>query len=266
MIIQTIAILLLSLLQPSSTMDTKPIDNRPAVQVINRSMELDGQLYKWSIMIPDSAQRGGASLLFLHGAGECGTDGKKNLAVGLPPAVMKNPETWPFVLIVPQKPSMLSEWEDHERALLAMLKEAHKDGFIDSDRLAITGLSQGGHGTITLASMHPERFRAAVPVCGYVERRVSRAGERLEEIPANPDDPAVIEAAKKLAKLPVWFFHGDLDNVVPSAESSALNEALQQRNADTRYTELADTNHNAWDPAYSNEQLAAWLIKHTKAE
>lgn len=266
MIIQTFAILLFSLLQPSSTMDIKPLENGAAVQIINRTLELDGQSYKWSIMIPDSAELGGRSLLFLHGAGECGTDGKKNLAVGLPAHVMKNPERWPFVVIVPQKPTMLSEWEDHEHALLAMIKEAHKESYIDTDRLAITGLSQGGHGTITIASMHPDRFRAAAPVCGYVERRVSLAAERLEEIPANPDDPAVIEAAQKLSAIPIWLFHGDIDNVVPSAESSALNEALETLGADTRYTELADTNHNAWDPAYSNEELAAWLIKHTQSD
>ena len=247
-------------------MDPNPIAAEPAVRVINRTIEIEGQEYKWSIMIPKSAERGGASLLFLHGAGECGTDGKKNLAVGLPAAIRKNPERWPFVVIVPQKPEMMSEWEDHEPAVMAMLKEAFKEGFIDTDRLAITGLSQGGHGTIMLASMHPKAFRAAAPVCAYVERRVSVEGERLQEIPANADDAAVIDAANKLAALPVWLFHGDIDSVVPSAESSALNEALETIDADTRYTELADTNHNAWDQAYANEELAAWFIEHTKAD
>lgn len=262
----TVIALFFSFLIPGSSADPQPVAPAPAVRVVNRSIEVAGQEYKWSIMIPSTAERGGASLLFLHGSGECGADGKKNLAVGLPPAVMKNPERWPFVVVVPQKPVTLSEWEDHERAVLAMLKQADKEGYIDTDRLAITGLSQGGHGTIMLASMHPDRFRAAAPVCGYVERRISLDGERLKEIPANPDDPAVVDAAEKLAAVPVWLFHGDIDDVVPSAESSALNQALLRLKADTRYTELADTNHNAWDKAYASEELAAWLVEHTKKE
>jgi len=234
------------------------------IRVDHRTLELDGKTYAWSIMIPPGFEEGGAAILFLHGAGECGTDGEKNLAVGLPRHVREHPERWPFVVIVPQKPTMASEWEDHEAALLAMLDEAADDGLYEPAQLAVTGLSQGGHGTITIASMHPERFQAAAPVCGYVERRISTEGERLKEIPATPEDEAVIDAATKLSKMPVWIFHGSLDDVVPPEESRSLAEALKKLHARVQFTEVADANHNSWDAAYSNPELARWFVEQTK--
>ena len=234
------------------------------VRVIDLKMDVDGTEYAWSIMIPESAEEGGAALLFLHGAGECGTDGKKNLAVGLPKHVREHPDRWPFVVIVPQKPTLESEWEDHAEAVLAMLDEAAEEGLYEPARLAITGLSQGGHGTIALASMHPERFRCAAPVCGYVDRRFSKEGDRQHEAGATEEDESVVAAAEVLKKMPVWLFHGTLDNVVPPEESRSLHEALKALDADVRYTEFDDANHNAWDPAYSKKELAQWFVEQTK--
>ena len=255
----------LSILAGVSGAKAQPEEQEPQeVRVDHRTLELDGQTYAWSIMIPPGFEEGGAAILFLHGAGECGTDGEKNLAVGLPRHVREHPERWPFVVIVPQKPTMASEWEDHEAALLAMLDEAADDGLYEPAQLAITGLSQGGHGTIMIASMHPERFQAAAPVCGYVERRMSTGGERLKEVPATPEDEAVIDAATKLTKMPVWIFHGSLDDVVPPEESRSLAETLKKLDARVQFTEFEDANHNSWDAAYSNPELARWFVEQTK--
>lgn len=233
------------------------------VRVIQRTMEVGDATYAWSVLIPDSLTEGGPAILFLHGAGECGTDGQKNLAVGLPRHVREHPDRWPFVLIVPQKPTRESEWEDHEKALLAMLDQAATEGLYDPKRLAITGLSQGGHGTIMLASKHPERFRAAAPVCGYVDRRFDESGMLVKEIPATADDASVVAAAKALATMPVWLFHGSLDDVVPPEESRALHAALVAIGGPVEYTEFPEDNHNAWDPAYSELDLGRWFEEHT---
>jgi predicted peptidase len=234
------------------------------VRVIDYRMEKDGREYAWSVMIPPGAEEGGASLLFLHGYGESGNDGKKNLAVGLPPAVRKNPERWPLVIIVPQKPVFNSEWEDHAAAVLAMLDQAADKGHIDPDRLAITGLSQGGHGTIWFAANHPDRFKAAAPVCGYVDRRIDENAQRLSDNGATPEDPGVIEAAERLKEMPVWLFHGAKDNVVPPSESRSLFKVLESAGAPAKYTEFPEANHNSWDAAYSDPELAAWLVRYTR--
>ena len=116
-----------------------------AVEYIHKTLEVDGQHYNWTIMIPPSAQRGGPGLLFLHGIGSSGDDGKLHIKYGLPPAIEKDPEAWPFIVIIPQKEST-SDWDFHESAIMQMLDQAIEEGFVDQDRIGITGLSQGGHG------------------------------------------------------------------------------------------------------------------------
>lgn len=199
------------------------------------------------------------ALVFLHGYGECGTDGQRHLNVGLMPAVNWESARWPFVIVMPQKPEFNTEWEDFEPQVLAALDAAIEAQNIDPERIAITGLSQGGHGTIAFASRHPDRFAAAAPVCGYTERRFSERGERLGDEGAGEDDDAVTEAAEALAGTPVWLFHGGLDDVVPPSESRALHAALEARGADVRLTVYEDKNHNSWDAAYGIGELAEWL-------
>jgi predicted peptidase len=258
----------LTMLQPTSQPEIsdplpppKPV---PEVRVVDYRTEKDGREYAWSVMIPPGAEEGGPGLLFLHGYGECGDDGKKQLTVGLPPAVRKNPERWPMVIIVPQKPVHNSEWEDHEAAVLAIVAEAAEKGHYDPGRLAITGLSQGGHGTIAFASRHPDRFRAAAPVCGYVDRRFDDRQQRVADDGARPEDAAVRDAAERLAGMPVWLFHGAKDPVVPASESRSLDAALRSRDAEVKYTEYSDADHNSWDAAYAEPELAAWLVRHTR--
>lgn len=245
--------------------DPLPPPAEREVRVIDYRMVRDGTEYTWSVMIPPGAEQGGPGLVFLHGYGECGDDGRRQLTVGLPPAVRAHPERWPMVIIVPQKPVHNSEWEDHEPAVLAMIDEAAAKGHIDPEHLAITGLSQGGHGTIVFAANHPDRFRAAAPVCGYVERRFSERGVRTANAGATADNPRVMAAAKKLASVPVWLFHGGKDDVVPPQESRALNAALAAiEGAAVRLTEFPNANHNSWDAAYADPELAAWFVAHTR--
>ncbi|MBO6514070.1 MAG: prolyl oligopeptidase family serine peptidase [Phycisphaerales bacterium] len=250
------------ILSAFTTTTQSPTTNPAPTTTHHFSITHEDQHYDYVILIPQGVSKLDPAILFLHGFGESGTDGFKQLAVGLPPAVRKDPERWPFIIIVPQKPTFMSEWEDHETALLKMLDQAATDGYINPDKLAITGLSQGGHGSIIIAANNPERFKAAAPVCGYIERRVSPSGERLEEKGATPTDPDIIAAANALKDIPIHLFHGDIDDIVPPEESRSLHQALQELDADTQYTEYKDTNHNSWDPAYATESLPAWFMKH----
>lgn len=235
------------------------------LRIINRRMTVDGREYAWSVIVPRGVQAGGAGLLFLHGYGECGDDGMRQLAVGLPPALGRDPERWPFVVIAPQKPVANSEWEDHEKAVLAMLDQVVEEGLIDPARLVITGLSQGGHGTIAFASRHPERFKAAAPVCGYVEPRFKGDGVRAANTPATPEAPLVLKAAHDLSDMPVWMYHGDRDSAVPVDESKSLFAALGSGSAgDVHLTVVPNTDHNSWDAAYADSALSAWLIAHAR--
>lgn len=262
--------------EPSSQPDAaaRTSNAGPAAEVASisvRRMTVQGRDYAWTVVVPRGVETGGPALLFLHGYGECGEDGLRQLGVGLPPAMLRAASEWPFVLIAPQKPVFDSEWEDHERAVLAMLDAAAEEGLYDPDRLVISGLSQGGHGTIWFAANHPDRFKAAAPVCGYVDRRFSDQGVRIAESGATPEDPGVVETASKLAAMPLWLFHGGRDNVVPLDESRSLFAALGGEPAGddappgrVRFTEFPQADHNSWDAGYAEPELAAWLLRHAR--
>jgi predicted peptidase len=258
-------VILLGLLPAVVSEPKEPESDNETVQTIHLELTIDDQEYAWAIMIPKTAEKGGAGLLFLHGYGECGQGGKKQLTVGLPPAVMKNPEQWPFVIIAPQKPVFNSEWEDHTPAIMAMIKQAIGEGYIDSDRLAITGLSQGGHGTIHFAAESPEMFRAAAPVCGYVERRITEDQFRMPTELASPRDEVIVRSAKAIGNLPLWIFHGEDDSVIPYAESKSLHEAREAQDLNSKLTAFPDTDHNSWDQAYAIPKLAKWFAEKTEA-
>lgn len=260
------AFLPLSLPMPAEVTSTEHAEPeaRETMRITNHEMTLDGQLYKWSVIIPEGVEPGGAGLLFLHGYGECGTDGMRQLGVGLPPAIGANPERWPFVIIAPQKPVHNSEWEHHEKAVLIMLDRAVEAGLYDADRLAITGLSQGGHGTIAIGGRNADRFRAAVPVCGYNAARFDNNQVRTVRETTTAEDAAVVEAAERLKGTPVWLYHGGKDNVVPPEESRSLHAALEEIGGNVRYTEVPEANHNSWDDAYGDAALARWLVEQTR--
>ncbi|MBO6739856.1 MAG: prolyl oligopeptidase family serine peptidase [Phycisphaerales bacterium] len=223
------------------------------------SMDINGQRYACKVMVNEAATLGGSALLFLHGAGECGTEGVRQLHVGLPRYAMQSPEDWPFVIIAPQKPTVNSEWEDHSEAVMALLDRAAELELFDPDRLAITGLSQGGHGTITIAGLHPDRFKAASPVCAYVRPVFNKDRERIARTEASKTDPEVIQAAERLAQIPIWLHHGDADSVVPVQESRAIQQALRSLGAEVRYSEYHNVDHNSWDNAYQDSNLSDWF-------
>ena len=244
--------------QPDAAARTPHAEAAAEVASISvRRMTVQGRDYAWTVVVPRGVEPGGPALLFLHGYGECGEDGLRQLGVGLPPAMLKDPSDWPFVLIAPQKPVPNSEWEDHEHAVLAMLDAA--------------GLSQGGHGTIWFAANHPDRFKAAAPVCGYVDRRFSEQGMLIAEAGASPEDPGMIATAGALKGMPLWLFHGGKDDVVPPEESRSLFAAVggvptgdDAAPGWVRFTEFPKANHNSWDAAYAEPELAAWLLRHAR--
>ena len=230
-----------------------------------RTLEHDGETYRYAVYVPRKVEQddgeGARGLLFLHGRGECGTDGSRPLAVGLPPAMMLEPGRWPFVVVIPQKPDHDEEWEDHAPAVLAMLDAAIDEHGIARDRVAITGLSQGGHGTIWFASNHGDRFRAAAPVCGYVGRWWQDHNRGPLALPEGGEAEAF---ANSFRGTPVWLLHGRRDSVVPPNQSEWLHSALKAAGLDSRLTIFPNDNHNSWDSAYRESGLWTWLIEKTR--
>ncbi|HMO65954.1 MAG TPA: PHB depolymerase family esterase, partial [Verrucomicrobiota bacterium] len=101
-------------------------------------------------------------MLFLHGAGERGTN-LARVKVHGPPKIAETNAAFPFILVSPQCPPG-DRWDPH--ALLALLDSVMAKHAVDPERVYVTGLSMGGYGTWALAAAAPERFAAVAPICG----------------------------------------------------------------------------------------------------
>jgi predicted peptidase len=199
-------------------------------------------------------------VIFLHGAGERGDDNEAQLKHGA--REFAKPETrkkHPCFLIAPQCPKSQS-WAHVERKpngiaisvskdptepaglVLQVLDATQKEFHIDPKQVYITGLSMGGFGTWDILARQPDRFAAAVPVCGG----------------------GLPDTAEKFAKVPIWVFHGAVDSVVKPQFSRDMVDALHKAGAKPGYTEYPGVGHDSWTWTYHNPDVLDWLFAQKK--
>ena len=186
-------------------------------------------------------------MLFLHGAGERGSDVQR-VAIHGPISEVKQGKDFPFIIIAPQCPDR-KMWDNE--SLLKLLDHAIEKYAVDTNRIYLTGLSMGGYGTWKLGLSYPEKFAAIVPICG---------GCNMIEVILGPRDKA--DAFKSL---PVWAFHGAKDDVVPLSESERVVDALKKYGVkEVKFTVYPEAKHNSWTEAYKNPELYEWMLKHSR--
>jgi predicted peptidase len=177
-------------------------------------------------------------ILFLHGAGERG-DGLELVKTHGPPRLISEGAEFPFVIIAPQCPK--GEWWDPE-VLVALLDAVSECYRVDEDRVYVTGLSMGGRGTWQVAGAYPGRFAAVAPICG----------------------PSMWFKPGTLDELPVWCFHGAMDNIVPIQESVDMVCRLRECGGHVRLTVYPDAGHDSWSQAYEDDELYDWFLRHKR--
>lgn len=224
---------------------------------LDRSIVQGGARYPYQLYVPRSydASRPWPLVLFLHGAGERGDDGLLQTAVGIGPAIRRWPERFPAIVVMPQAPTGGNWVGGPGDAALAALDRSCEELAVDRDRVYLTGLSMGGHGSWLLAYHHAQRFAAMLVICGGVGDRP----QRPSVVPAGEGTPQERVAAR-VRSVPSWIVHGEADSRVPVSESRLMFAALQAAGADVRYTELPGTDHDSWTPAYSSESIVSWLF------
>jgi predicted peptidase len=236
---------------------------------LNRSISVDGAEYRYQVYVPRGFQRSVSFpiILALHGGGEYGKDGLLQTDGGLARAIRRHVERFPAIVVFPQSPpgGIPGFQALGERVALGALDKSLAEFNADASRVYLTGLSMGGNGSWYLAYHHTDRFAAVVVVCGFVgEFTGTTSGVHYPPIvPATTTDPYAT-IAKKIARLPVWIFHGDADPTVPVDESRRMAAALHANGGNVQYTELPGVGHNAWDPAYDRADLMAWLFKQRR--
>ena len=200
-------------------------------------------------------------VIFLHGAGERGTDNQKQLIHGTGLFTNeKNRKEFPCFVFVPQCPEE-QQWVDMPWAadsgvrppqpsmamqlMLNALEKLLKEYSIDTNRLYVTGLSMGGFGTWDLITRFPGRFAAAAPVCGG-------------------GDEQTITAA--VGRVPIWAFHSADDNVVKVHRSRKMVEAIRAVGGSPKYFEYSGLGHFSWGKAYAEPELLPWMFAQRLGE
>jgi predicted peptidase len=189
--------------------------------------------------LPEGAEtrRDWPLIVFLHGSGERGDDLGLVRRQGLPRRLDEGLEV-PAVVLSPQCPDG-QVWAQQYPAVMALVDEVMARVGVDPDRVLLTGLSLGGAGVVHLAATHPERFAALAPICGpwtfyYVTPR--------------------------MARLPLWAFHGEDDPVVSVEDSRRLVAAVEALGGEARLTTYPGVAHDAWTSAYATDELFTWLL------
>lgn len=223
----------------------------------------DGTTLNYRSLDPSETAKGKKFplVVFLHGAGERGSDNEKQLIHGsqmfLNPA---NREKYPAFVIFPQcpedgfwayrlRPASLNDLkaEDEMPAIFKAVKELIDsyvaDPRVDRSRVYIIGLSMGAMGTYDMVARYPETFAAAVPICGYVQP------ERLSDIEG----------------VSFRIFHGDADPVVSVNGSRNAYKALKEAGAKVEYIEFPGCGHGSWNPAFCRDDFMQWIFKQKKA-
>lgn len=236
----------------------------PGGKFVKRTVVVQGQTHRYQVFVPRNRTAGKLTpvVLFLHGSGERGSDGDKQLLAGLGPYVEAHAKDFPAIVVFPQAPEN-EEWMGKNVDMaLAALEAATAEFGGDPKRSYLTGISMGGYGTWETALAAPQRFAALVPVCGAILAPNDYRALYVTEV-VGADDPYAALAAR-LKHVPIWIFHGAKDDVVLPDDDRKTFAAFKAAGADVQYTEFPDANHNSWDATYNFDAMWAWLFAQHK--
>jgi pimeloyl-ACP methyl ester carboxylesterase len=258
--------------QPS----THPILPPQETGFLNRSIDIQGVIYKFQVYLPEDFHRPEIArptdkvstktkdkklelppiILFLHGRGERGSEGMWQTQIGLPQQLRDHPERWPFIVVMPQCP-LRHFWTDPDMLQMAMatLDQETREFHADPDRTYLMGLSLGGYGAWELAKDYPHRWAAiAISSSGIFW---SYAPDRWREVATLP-----AEYARRIGRVPIWLFHGADDTTVVPRQSELMYEAFKAEGGHIRLWDYQGLRHDCWTRAFNEPELPRWLLSH----
>ena len=144
------------------------------------------------------------------------------------------------------------DWEDWGRLdALECLDHAQSTLLHDPTRLWLTGHSMGGHGTLQLGVLFPDKFAAIAPSAGWVSFWTYGGGAPWAP-DASPHERALyaatlssrtLEMRDNLANRAVYILHGDSDETVPVSQARTMRAELAQFHTDFAYYERRGAGH-----------------------
>ncbi len=184
-------------------------------------------------------------VVFLHGYGQCGVDNSFTInEMTNIKSYLDSTGSDGYKLLVPQCPndvkwaefsmnSTTCTFQDKPSSALAavfdLLDAYAAMADVDANRIYVTGLSMGGHGTWDAICRRPDFFAAAMPCCGG-------------------GDPV---CAADIAHVPVLAVHNRGDPTIPVEQTEGIVTALRALGSDVIFEKLENNSHDAWTTCYS---------------
>ena len=236
---------------------------------LDRSVSIDGETYRYQVFVPveHTADRLWPVIVDLHGDGSQGSDGVLQTARGLANQIRQRRPAFPAIVVFPQArvgtrfvaPAAMQD------LVVAQLDRIIAEFNGDPARVYLTGYSMGGASVYRIAYRWPERFAGVVVIAAPVvpPARAPAALVALDQRTnafAAASDPFTA-LASRIAKIPIWIFHGDADDTVPVDQTRRLVAALNAIGARLRYTEAPGIDHiGAAQNGYADPEMVSWLL------
>ncbi len=202
----------------------------------------DGRTLSYAYYAPKGRNKKIPLVIWLHGAGEGGTDTRIPL-IGCKSCVLADDEFQNAMggaayVLAPQANGFWLQYNDTDswmgnpgvpsiytntlKELIDSFVAAHPD--IDTDRIIIGGCSNGGYMTVNMVLQYPDYFAAAYPICE-----------------AYKDSGITDEQLAAIKDIPMWFVYAQNDpTVVPEQNEIPTIARLRALNANIHTSVYAD--------------------------
>jgi predicted peptidase len=157
----------------------------------------------------------------------------------------------PCFVFAPRTPTTWADWSgwndkslsESMLAAIHVLDSLTRRYPIDTSRLYVYGISMGGEGVFDLLHKLPDKFAAAISICG--------GGQAWW--------------AENIAKTPFWMFHGSDDQInTPDMTERVYKRLVEIGAKQMRYTNYAGYGHEIWDKAQSEPDFYDWMFSFKK--
>jgi predicted peptidase len=248
---------------------------------------LPGRLY-----IPPEASTASPRpfILFFHGGGESGTNNTSQINVNIDNLLAEAKRRGAYLYA----PQTTSNWSSATLTtnVMTMIARAEATGTVDTSRLYVTGLSNGGGGTWNMASRYPGVFAAALPIAGVTPASdfspLRLMGEPVWAFHARNDTVVSVNVSHNVVNnilsaanrpLPTYpppgsttdFFisnpdlalHRTLEDLFRTGGSGPSEFLIAGSNLDLMYYEFSTGGHGIWPTVYAAPSVYDWLFAHT---
>ena len=126
------------------------------------------------------------------------------------------------------------------RLALEILDQIEKEYSIDRAREYVAGQSMGGEGVWAALSIAPQRFAAAIALCGYGNAYML---------------PRVAQSSS-------LDFSGGRGSACFRSGHEGMGQKTTRSSGAAKYTEYPSIGHDVWDVAFTEPDLVEWLFSH----